>query len=178
MYPVAQVYAVCLYHLQVIDSIKMHATAIHCSPLNILPSGNGNITYSTVTVEDLYNYGTTATYQCDSGYELTGGDTVRTCTSNQDSQWNGTAPVCLGNYFRQSIVYYNLIILFSCTAICSDFNLTNGMITYSPNPTSRLQGTVAIHSCNDGYVLSGGVNRTCQSDRTWSIENITCEGID
>ena len=162
-----------------VSHLKMYAIAIHCSPLDILPLGN--ITYSTGTTKNQYDYGTTATYQCDSGYELTGGDTVRTCTGDGSSpanQWNGTAPICLGNYFRHSIVYYNLMILLSCAAICSDFNLTNGMITYSSNTIPRLEGTVATHSCNDGYMLSGGVNRTCQSDRTWNKENITCEGID
>ena len=60
---------------------------------------NGSITYSTVATEDQYVYGTTATYQCDSGYELTGRDTVRTCTGDGSSpvgQWNGTASICLG----------------------------------------------------------------------------------
>ena len=56
------------------------------------------IVYSSDTTES-YDYGTTATYQCDSGYELTGGDTVRTCTGDGSSpvgQWNGTILVCLG----------------------------------------------------------------------------------
>ena len=62
----------------------------------------GTLTYSTSSIEaieDQYGYGTTAIYQCDSGYELTGGDTVRTCTGDGSSpvgQWNGTTPVCTG----------------------------------------------------------------------------------
>ena len=86
----------CLYHMQVINSFKMHAIDIHCSTLSLQ---NGNITYSNGSVEDWYYHGTTATYQCDSGYKLTGGDTVRTCTgdgSGPVGQWNGTAPACLG----------------------------------------------------------------------------------
>ena len=56
------------------------------------------ITYSSAIAEH-YDYGTTATYQCDSGYELTGGDTVRTCTGDGSSpvgQWNRTASKCAG----------------------------------------------------------------------------------
>ena len=56
------------------------------------------INYSSDTTES-YDYGTKATYQCDSGYELTGGDTVRTCTGDGSSlvgQWNGTVPNCSG----------------------------------------------------------------------------------
>ena len=56
------------------------------------------ITYFSDTTEP-YDYGTTATYQCDSGYELTGGDTVKTCTGDGSSpmgQWDGSAPHCTG----------------------------------------------------------------------------------
>ena len=78
------------------------AIAISCFPLDTSFLGNGTLTYSTgsvETVEDQYGHGATATYQCDSGYELTGGDTVRTCTGDGSSpvgQWNGTASVCKG----------------------------------------------------------------------------------
>ena len=57
------------------------------------------VTYSSDAAMSQYDNGTTATFQCDSGYELTGGDTVRTCTGNGSSpvgQWIGTAPVCTG----------------------------------------------------------------------------------
>ena len=70
-------------------------TAITCSALAV---ANGGIAYSS-DITGHFDYGTTATYQCDSGYELTGGDTVRTCTGDGSSsvgQWNGTALACLG----------------------------------------------------------------------------------
>ena len=62
------------------------------------------------------------------------------------------------------------------TATCDDLSITNGVITYSPNSSPRLEGATATHTCNTGYELSGGtVNpRVCQSDRTWSGEDITC----
>ena len=59
------------------------------------------VIYSIDTAMSQYDNGTTATYQCDSGYELTGGDTVRTCTGDGSSpvgQWNGTAPNCSGSH--------------------------------------------------------------------------------
>ena len=34
---------------------------------------------------------------------------------------------------------------------------------------------MATHSCDVGYGLSGGSMRTCQSDRTWSGGEITCQ---
>ena len=56
------------------------------------------IVYSSDMTEP-YDYGTTATYECDTGYEITGGESERTCTSDGSSsvgQWSGTAPVCSG----------------------------------------------------------------------------------
>ncbi len=52
-----------------------------------------------------YEYGSTATYQCDLGYEVTSGNSERTCTgdgSNSVGEWSGTAAVCFGtiNYIH------------------------------------------------------------------------------
>ena len=71
-------------------------TVIKCSALPNIE--NGDIVYSD-DISEPYDYGTTATYQCDSGYELTGGDTVRTCTGDGSSpvvQWNGIETKCTG----------------------------------------------------------------------------------
>ena len=38
------------------------------------------------------NFGSTATYSCTSGYQLAGGDEVRTCMA--DATWSGGAPQC------------------------------------------------------------------------------------
>ena len=83
--------------VRVINNYSQNAV-IRCSPL--ATPQNGNIFYCNAKNSgDPYDYGTTATYQCDSGYELTGGDTVRTCTGDGSSpvgQWNGTTPNCTG----------------------------------------------------------------------------------
>ena len=93
---VGQLPNVYIYWLSQFIGTVFFTIAIRCS---VLPAvDNGKITYSTDTTEP-YDYGTTATYQCDSGYELTGGDTVRTCTGDGSSpvgEWNGTLPVCAG----------------------------------------------------------------------------------
>ena len=65
-----------------------------------------------------------------------------------------------------------------CAAVCHNLSLTNGIISYSPDTTPRLEGTVATHSCDDGYILSGGVNRTCQSNGKWNGGSTTCKGTD
>ena len=41
----------------------------------------------------------TATYKCDMGYKLSGGDVMRTCDgdgSSPNSKWDGSAPNCSG----------------------------------------------------------------------------------
>ena len=37
------------------------------------------------------NYGSKATYQCDTGYEMKGGDTI-TCEKN--GKWSRSVPIC------------------------------------------------------------------------------------
>ncbi len=62
--------------------------AVICEDLTLI---NGMVEYSDTTIprdED-----STATYSCDTGLTLTGGDTMRTCTV---SGWDGTAPTCTG----------------------------------------------------------------------------------
>ena len=89
---------------------------------------------------------------------------------------------CSYLYSSNFILFYygiliNLLSLSIYTATCTDLTLlSNGAITYSPTSSPRPQGATATHSCNNGYVLSGGtVNpRVCQSDRTWSGGRITC----
>ena len=54
---------------------------------------NGMITFATDTTAE-FDFMTTATYSCDSGYALVGMDTVRTCVGEEE--WSGTAPTCEG----------------------------------------------------------------------------------
>ena len=53
---------------------------------------NGQIMYDPDMTAP-FDFGTTATYSCDSGYGLSGGTSVRTCESEG---WSGSAPTCQG----------------------------------------------------------------------------------
>ena len=55
---------------------------------------NGVITYSGGSSALLG----TATYSCNTGFRLSGGDTVRTCVgaTGSSGEWTGTAPTCQG----------------------------------------------------------------------------------
>ncbi len=83
-----------------------NSAAIACS--NLPPPTNGIITFSAGTSTRL-PYLSTATYGCSIGYGLFGGDTTRSCVQSSDSggEWNGTAPVCDGEY---ACIYAFLVI--------------------------------------------------------------------
>ena len=84
----------CDYKLVICCSIHF-STAITCSALNI---ENGMIMYSSDTTAP-YDFGTTATYQCNEGYSFVRGDEVRTCGvdgSSSNGSWSGQSPACSG----------------------------------------------------------------------------------
>ena len=74
----------CCRDLVVLESymILLILTAVDCGSLT--DPGNGNVT---LTV------GTTATYSCNTGYNLVG-DSTRTCQAT--GKWSGSAPTCQG----------------------------------------------------------------------------------
>lgn len=63
----------------------------------LLPPANGLITY-TEEYSPTFGFMEMATYDCNAGFGLSGGDTVRTCVGfpGATGVWNGTAPVCEG----------------------------------------------------------------------------------
>ena len=57
---------------------------------------NGAILYST-NMTAPYNFGTKATYVCDSGFGISGGDRIRTCggmVTHTEGIWSGVAATC------------------------------------------------------------------------------------
>ena len=59
---------------------------------------NGRIDFATDQLAP-FDFRTVATYICSQGYELDGGDVVRTCegdSSNPNGEWTGTARTCIG----------------------------------------------------------------------------------
>lgn len=65
--------------------------AIDCDSLT--DPENGVVVTTTVTADSL-----TASYSCDSGYELVG-EMMRDCNCQRTGgQWTGTAPSCRGKY--------------------------------------------------------------------------------
>ena len=70
-------------------------TAIVCTSL-ITPA-NGLVSYDPDTSPP-YDYQTVATYSCNPGYGLFGGDRTRQClnSSSGEGEWKGMVPICEG----------------------------------------------------------------------------------
>ena len=61
---------------------------------------NGEVIYNHSEPES-YSFGTTAEYRCESGFGLSGGDSIRSCEGDASSPtgfWSGDAPGCEGLY--------------------------------------------------------------------------------
>jgi hypothetical protein len=111
------------------------------------PPANGGVAYTTTT------HGSTATYSCDSGYDLVGSATV---TCQTDGTWSDAPP--------------------SCDPVdCGtpDPAPANGSLSH----TTTTYGSTATYSCDAGYGLVGAETVTCQADGTWSGSAPTCEPL-
>ena len=51
--------------------------------------------------------------------------------------------------------------------------LNNGIVSYSDSKLDL--GTVATYTCDTGYTLNGGTNRTCESGGVWSGSDLVCQ---
>lgn len=113
-----------------------------CGPVptveNSAPFGNVNTTF-----------GQQVTYQCRSGYVLSGNPTLR-CGSN--GQWEGALPAC------------NVI---SCGSPPTSLRFTG---------TNFTLGGVVILTCPSGSQINGPSKLTCGQDGSWSPEPGTCQG--
>ena len=91
-------------HKQFTPIIIVLSAGITCSALiNVI---NGSISYPSGTTAP-YDYGTTATFQCNIGHVLISRDRVRTCTgdgSTPSSLWDGAAPQCP----RMLLLHYHI----------------------------------------------------------------------
>ncbi|XP_066480760.1 complement receptor type 1-like [Tiliqua scincoides] len=100
----------------------------------------------TEILED-FAYGSSVTYHCETGYDLTGATTIHCLSSGS---WNQPAPKCKGRQFTG----------------CVRPDIQNGRIAGSQalfKPTE-----IITLECNSGYKLKGNHTTACQFDGTWN----------
>ncbi len=74
-------------------------TAIKCPPLS--NPTNGSVSYSNVPGQNnSYAFNVKATYSCNSGFALVGGNQTKNCSGDGSTigAFNGLAPTCKGKY--------------------------------------------------------------------------------
>ena len=80
-------------------------STITCAGIEVVCSDipdpeNGDIMFAEGTTSP-FEVGTIATYICNLGYSLMGGDSARTCEGDGTQEygmWSGLAPECVGEY--------------------------------------------------------------------------------
>ncbi|XP_053402772.1 uncharacterized protein LOC123550506 [Mercenaria mercenaria] len=114
-----------------------------CGPLENPTNGN-------VTFEETFE-NSEATYTCNVGYVLSGGDSKRVCQA--DGNWSTVDPMCLAD--------------------CGPLNSpANGTV----NLSSTTKGSTATYSCLNGLtVKTGDMLRTCASDGSWTGTKPVCD---
>ena len=138
--------------------------AVDCGDLT--PPSNGSVAFTFTT----FGNESIANYSCDTGYILYG-DMNRTCQSN--GTWSGSAPTCEGRFLDIMSLYSSLSELIAVD--CGDLTPpSKGSVAFTF--TTFGNGSIANYSCDTGYILYGDMNRTCQSNGTWSGSAPTCEG--
>ncbi|XP_068228821.1 sushi, von Willebrand factor type A, EGF and pentraxin domain-containing protein 1-like isoform X2 [Palaemon carinicauda] len=110
------------------------------------------VRFITAEHNEPHSYGSTASYSCEEGYDLRGGE-YQVCEA--DGRWSGAAPVCE-------------------ESLCTD-------PPYIPYGTSIMDDTgypyVATFSCLPGYNLTGVDRIECRKGR-WQEFNTTCEPVE
>ncbi|CAB3978528.1 sushi, von Willebrand factor type A, EGF and pentraxin domain-containing 1-like [Paramuricea clavata] len=104
---------------------------------------------------------TACSYSCQIGYQLTGGQTQRTCQI--DGTFSGRSPYCKPLY---------------CPKVQAPAN--GGVLPAScaSNPSGSEFGQRCVFYCNSGYELRGPRYKSCQADQSWSeAMESTCERV-
>jgi hypothetical protein len=131
--------------------------------------------------------GSTAAYECNSGFTLSG-NASRSCQSN--GQWTGSNPTCtaVGDPCGGAPCKHGGVCTpgsgssFTCSCTGTGYGgstcenpvdcgslgtIANGSISTVP-VSSTVFGTTATYACNSGFTLQGGATRSCQASATWS----------
>ena len=139
-------------------------------------SGSGTLSVQTTGT----TYGSTATYNCATGYVLSESST-RTCQAN--GLWSGSVPSCTRTCSYFSLVMHQMLTIYndpsthsSHAAVVSCGSLTtSGTGGLTSSLTGTTYGNTATYSCTQtGYELVGAATRTCQSNGLWSGSEPYC----
>ena len=102
-------------------------------------------------INNIFTFGSSVEFQCNTGYELTG-NTSTFCHAN--GEWNASLPYC--------------------TLIdCGDPGIPNNGQVIGTNYTYN---STVMYSCDDGYILNGSSSLICLTDQ-WNDTHPSCDLI-
>ena len=145
--------------------ISLFLTVADCG--NLTNPTNGQVSTTAGTTE-----GQTATYSCNTGYNLVG-DGTRTCGAN--GNWSGSEPTCERMLLLNNLPYkyaHNVFLLSTAVDCNALSDPSNGQVSHTAGTTF---GQTATYSCNTGYNLVGDSTRTCEAAGEWSGSEPTCQ---
>ena len=137
---------------------------LHCSCSVALCPDPADIVNGTVSFTG-NSVGDTATYTCNSGFELIGNASA-TCTQvdMNSATFSPAAPVCRREYCMCKCMHYIASHLIYClhrscsAALCPDpADVVNGMVMFTGNSV----GDTATYTCNSSFELIGNAYVTC-----------------
>ena len=124
-------------------------SAPSCTPVDcgaLMAPTNGDVAAMATT------FGSIATYFCNDGFDLVGGDSSRSCQA--DGTWSGNAPMCVPD-------------VVDCGAPPS---VTGGRVS-APDTTV---GNFAVYTCGRGRQMYGSDRLYCGADGNWLGEPPLC----
>ncbi|XP_053372790.1 sushi, von Willebrand factor type A, EGF and pentraxin domain-containing protein 1-like [Mercenaria mercenaria] len=178
------------YDINDTQTTEISTTAITCSeygtwinmPMcvrkdcgNLTSPEHGNVTLN----NGLTTFNSTATFTCDTGYELTDKN-ISIC--NASDCRTPSAPIN-GKVDTTSGTIYQSVATFSCdtgytlnggnnTVYCGILTAPgNGTVDFSNGTTYT---SIAYYRCNIGFDLNGTNKTSCQANRTWDAQTPTC----
>ena len=119
-------------------------------------------------------FGSTATYNCNTGFILVGEQT-RTCQAS--GEWSGKSPFCRRKYTvitqagqaaRNFVKVVHSLLAEDCGSLQDP---QNGQVTL----TGTVFGSTATYSCNTGFILVGERTRVCRASGEWSGKSPICQ---
>ena len=141
------------YNLTGAASITCNATGLWSAPVPSCPPvscGDPGTPNNGKKSSSVYTYNSIISFQCDSGYLLSGPVSL-ICLSN--GLWNGPAPTCN-------------------PVNCGDpGTLTNG----TRNGTVFTFNSTVLYSCDTGYTITGATSLTCLSNGLWDESVPSCD---
>ena len=157
------------------------SSVIDCDVLDGI--ANGYVTYMDGTLVN-----STASYSCNTGYMFApAANTMRTCTLT--GLWDGTEPQCISKKAPMCMPHSEGISRPSaryCECVAHLMHTINTLRTSGidcGNPDAPMNGlvefnettyqSVAVYSCNEGFILEGDRATTCNLAGQW-IANTTC----